>query len=569
MARMIPAVIDPVRSPPGEVELFGLLQRDAPADWIVLHSVDLPHHVRQIEGELDFLVLIPGVAAICLEVKSHQRVIRDASRLWRLGNDQPALRSPFRQAAEAMHSTRKQLSERRELDGVVFTSAVAFPRCRFEVPATEWEPWQVFDESALTLHGITDVLNRIGASARSKLAEAATASWFRAELHEPTAEQCSTIVATLRPRFEQSRSPKARRAEADGEIRRYTAEQFDALDELDANPRVVFSGAAGTGKTFIAIEAARRAAVQGDRVLFCCYNRLLGKWLQRESAPLGEHVTCGSLHSIMRSIADVPVPHDPSPTFWSDELPARAIEALLDDHQHAGSYDLVVVDEAQDICTTAYLDVVDLLARDGLSGGRLLAFGDFEHQSIYTDVDSRALLIARSNASTFKLKENCRNRPRIGFIATRSFGRDPYRKYRRPDDGIEVVIRTYAGPDEQSEVVCELIDSARADGYQLGDIAILAPVAQQPAWEGLPSKHRAWCVDAGQTSSAKIRTSTIHAFKGLEAAAVIVTDLEDLVSVQARQLLYVAATRATDRLALCVHRTAIPQLETLLTGGQQ
>ena len=125
MARMIPAVIDASHSPPGEVEIFTLLRDRAPGSWTVLHSLDLPQHKRQIEGEADFLVLIPGVAAICLEVKSHQRVLRDASGLWRLGQEQPTARSPFRQAADAMHSIRRRASEHPGLEAVPFLSVVA------------------------------------------------------------------------------------------------------------------------------------------------------------------------------------------------------------------------------------------------------------------------------------------------------------------------------------------------------------------------------------------------------------------------------------------------------------
>jgi hypothetical protein len=130
MARMIPNTIDASKSPPGEVTIFEMLRDRTPDSWTVLHSLDLPAHVRQVEGELDFLVLIPGSAVICLEVKSHERVSRGADGRWRLGHDEPELRGPFRQASEQMHSLRKRLSSSALLAGVPFVSAVVFPRCR-------------------------------------------------------------------------------------------------------------------------------------------------------------------------------------------------------------------------------------------------------------------------------------------------------------------------------------------------------------------------------------------------------------------------------------------------------
>lgn len=568
MARMIPSIIDPSTSPRGEVGLFGQLQREAPPEWTVLHSLDLPQHVRQVEGEMDFLVLMPGLAAVCLEVKSHESARRDPDGFWRLGADPTSLRGPFRQAAEAMHSARFRLKDIPGLAGVPFVSAVAFPRCRFDVVAAEWEPWQVFDETTLAAHGVVWCLSRIANGARAKLRVAATAKWFDDAAGSPTPEQCDAIVRVLRPAFERSRSPKARRAEADGEIRRYTAEQFEALDQLEANRSIVFTGAAGTGKTFIAVEAARRAAAEGQRVLLCCYNRLLGQWMHQEIQPLGAGVVAGTLHSTMLKIAGLSVEGVPTSSFWATGLPAMAADALLAGHPDAGAYDLLVIDEAQDVCTPEYLDVLDLLVRGGLREGRTLAFGDFDHQSIYGGLDQRPALAARLAAVSFHLRDNCRNRPRIGTIATALFGMDPYARYRRTDDGVAVAIRAIEDDGDQAKELAQLIGEIRSDGYQLGDIAILSMSAAKPAWAALSAREQSWCADAGNAPAGKMKTSTIHAFKGLEAPAVIVTDIGDLTNTTNRQLLYVATTRATDRLAVCLSKSAARQLQGLVLGSE-
>ena len=54
------------------------------------------------------------------------------------------------------------------------------------------------------------------------------------------------------------------------------------LDLLGGNRRCLFEGAAGTGKTLLALEFARRCAQSGDRVLLICFNRLLGDWFANE-----------------------------------------------------------------------------------------------------------------------------------------------------------------------------------------------------------------------------------------------------------------------------------------------
>ena len=43
-------------------------------------------------------------------------------------------------------------------------------------------------------------------------------------------------------------------------------------------------------------------------------------------------------------------------------------------------------------------------------------------------------------------------------------------------------------------------------------------------------------------------STSIRRFKGLEAAVIVVTDIDEIVSAEAQKLLYVAVTRAIDRL---------------------
>lgn len=567
MARMIPALIDPAKSPPGEVTVFKQLRDSAPADWIVLHSLDLPEHVRQIEGELDFLVMIPGVAVICLEVKSHERVSRGADGMWRLGNDEPTRHGPFKQASEQMHSVRKRLNAVPAAHGVPFVSAVVFPRCQFAVPPAEWEPWQALDETNLRAAGLTDSLLDIGNRFRMKLASTPTAAWFRPAAAQPTLEECDRILRELRPAFERARSPKARRAEALGEIRKYTNEQLEALDDLEANPRVVFNGGAGTGKTFLAIEAARRSVTRGDRTLLCCYNRLLASWLQSETKPLEPQLTTCTFHALMHRIAGQAPAVGAPPEYFAKELPALTVDALLDGHELAGAFNMVVIDEAQDIATPAFLDVIELLVTGGLTGGRVMAFGDFAHQAIYTGSDARQVLNGQMPTFQFELRTNCRNRPRIGTLAGSAFGTTPYRRFRRPDDGVHVSLRAYTGHDQQVALLAEAIDTLRSEGHQLGDIAVLSMAASGAA-QTLGEPHAGWLTPAEKATTGRIRTSTVHSFKGLEAPAVIVTDLAGLGTDWQRQLLYIAASRATDRLTVLVEQGAVPMLTELIMGAE-
>ena len=305
---MIPPVADPQVSP-GERHVYDLLREDAAAkDWIVLHSLDIARHRHQISGEADFVILAPGLGAVVLEVKGHRSVRRDENGMWRLGSDPPTHRSPFRQAGDNMHSLRERLTAiRPEFKPLLFASAVCFPFARFGLRhPVEWHPWQVLDRISLERAGIAQCLTEVLEHAAATAESAKTAGWFDRSRSLPGISACELAAQLLRPEFEFFESPASRRKLRTDELRRFTEEQFAILDAVAGNDRLVLEGAAGTGKTLLAIEAARRATTGGASVFVCCYNRLLGKWLAGEFSPLD--VTVGTLHRYMLDLAGLQPP---------------------------------------------------------------------------------------------------------------------------------------------------------------------------------------------------------------------------------------------------------------------
>lgn len=554
MARVIPAWIDPETAPPGEVILFEALKVEPGTDsWTVLHSVDLPRHVRQAQGEADFVILIPALGALCLEVKSHQSVSRGSDGLWRLGADPPTPRSPFRQASDAMHSLANRLREaNRSLMSVPFVSAVCFPRCNFDVPAVEWEEWQVVDERALRARSLETCLRGVLIHARRRYRESPSCRWFHDERAEPSLAQCETMIRLLRPVFEVHRSPKARRYEREAELKHYTEEQYLALDGLERNPRVLITGPAGTGKTLLALEAARRSRLAGERTLLLCYNTLLGHWLRNEAEPLAPEVTSGTLHSLLVAVSGLSVPDPVPPTFWLSDLPEAAADALLAGHEYCGVFDRAILDETQDLASDAYLDVIDLLLAGGLEQGRVLAFGDFARQAIYgCSKDPETLIHKRiPHLFSFGLTVNCRTRPRIGALISRLSGlEEAYRRFRRRDDGVEPDPYFYDSDATQLKVLEAQLDRLRSEGHSIGDITILSTRADGAASQ-LGDPWRSRLQPARERSPFKTRYTTAHAFKGLESPAIVITDVEDIIGPADEAVLYVAMTRATDRLIL-------------------
>ena len=110
----------------------------------------------------------------------------------------------------------------------------------------------------------------------------------------------------------------------------YTNEQFSALDSIAENPRILFKGPAGTGKTVIATEAVKRAVINRKKVIFICYNNLLSYWLKKQTEPFKKKyddlLIVGTIHSIFLSLSGLELPKIQTSNFWQKELPNAVIE---------------------------------------------------------------------------------------------------------------------------------------------------------------------------------------------------------------------------------------------------
>ena len=198
---------------------------------------------------------------------------------------------------------------------------------------------------------------------------------------------------------------------------RLTQQQYALLDFLGGRRRVAIDGAAGSGKTLLALEQCRRLARQGFRVLFTCYNKALAAWARAAlAADLGDAmalVTVDNYHDLAADLvrrAGLPVPDigtlnaDSLARHFADELPEQllaALEALPD------RFDAIVVDEGQDFADTWWITLEALLADP--DDGILAIFYD-DNQRIYSTATSGAYPVTEP---PFPLTRNCRTTRQI------------------------------------------------------------------------------------------------------------------------------------------------------------
>lgn len=558
---MIPFQIYAGNPSPGEKEIFRRLTNDLDTEgWIVLHSLDIAEHVKRVSGEVDFVIIIPHKGVLCLEVKATSSVRREDG-LWYYGSDpKPDKRGPFKQSSEAMHSIRKRLFEEDvSLGNIPFWSAVIFPYLEFSISSGEWHRWQVIDSTGFRRKPISSLILKVLNKAREFLNENKVI-WFNESNSEPSNTQCNQIANILRPDFETYEPPRQKIERLDQEIKKYTAEQFIALDAMVANPRVVFSGPAGTGKTILAIEAARRSRAKGNRVLFLCYNRLLGHHLESETIAIQPEVTASTLHKHMLTVAGIQLHGETrSSHFWLEDLPKMAIDKLLDDTTESHLFDEIIIDETQDLLRDNFLDFIDLSLKGGLNAGKWKLFGDFEKQAIYgsnADISiGKAISTRLGNPPQYTLRVNCRNTPRIATLVQLLGDLNPeYSKILRPDDGVEPEIVYYSDDEDQKNRLLQTVQKLKQDGFTNSDIAVLSTKAPDKAiTSAMDLSTPVKFAPFESASKKRIGCGSIHAFKGMESPAIIVTDVETLTGDQATSLFYVAMTRALHRLYILAH----------------
>ena len=573
MARMIPSVMADYRFD-GEREVALRLHKDpGTGNWVVLHSLDIAGHRSQVAGECDFVIIIPGKGVLCVEVKGC-RSMKVKEGLWYYGTkSQGDNRGPFKQATENMHSIRQYLlSKRPDLSRVVFWSAVIFPYVVFLKSSPEWHEWQVIDARSYIARPVSQLFMNVIDKARLLLAESSTASWFKKESNEPDNDQRDIIVDILRPEFEFYEAPAVRRRDLNEKLKHYTNEQFVALDVMQANHRVLFDGPAGTGKTLLAIEAARRAIQQGRKTLLLCFNKFIAQWIKYQFVESDfQKLTVSTLHALMLKICGKKPAVQVDSEFWTVTLPERAIEILLaGSKRHKEPFDVMIIDEAQDVLRPDYLNFLDLCLADGLAAGTWNIFGDFVYQQIYpaATMQMEDFIMKRCvNTPVYKLGINCRNTPRIAAYAPLLGGLTPdYSRILRPDDNVKPELVFFNDEQQQKEILSELLLHFREkEKFKGSEIVILSPLAENCCAANLPipwrDRVKPFRLEPG---GGHIRYSTIHSFKGLEAPVIIVTDLNKIKDTESRNLLYIAVTRSLSRLILLIQESVRPELRKIL-----
>jgi len=575
MAKMIPGYVAD-KTPPGERDVYQMLA-SGPDDWVAIHSLDLAPWNRGVRTEVDFIVIIPDTGVLCLEVKSHEDIQFDGVKWY----PSSIKGSPFVQAVDGRFTLHRGL---RELlpDQIRFPIAhgCIFPRSPFDLHANlSVKSYELMDSRAFrAFAGAMDFCQDLKARLRQSIDGDKDLWPLKNRL---TTDQVDTILKCCLPI--QKRRPSLRdeiiRREED--MNRLLLDRQKLVLEMAVfNDRLVVTGGAGTGKTLIAMELARRmadsTAETGQRVGLLCFNQLVGDWMEGQIHKRGTpppNLVVGRALRVMAQMAGVDIPQPAPPGFWEDVLPQKLEEKLTDPAFKANAgFDYLVLDEAQDILARPRIwDCLTQFLVEDVSRCNFALFGDFQNQVIagFPELQkTMSDLKAIAPHTTIPLRENCRNYRIVGHTAVNlsGLGNNIYSGYLRTggsDQNFDIAF--YENDQAQLELLSNLVAEFRQKGYKPSEITLLSFCADEnsAALKLVARNHRlrpAW------KTGEETPYATIHAFKGMENKIVILTDAvldgQDI----KRQLFYTGMTRATESVRVLCHAQSKPTLLQWIKG---
>lgn len=548
MATMIPAMPSDATRSNAEKDLFRRFRRCS-GEWTVIHSVGLAHHERKPWAEADFVIVGNAGVLVC-EVKGG--VIRRKDGVWKTNKDTLS-HSPFDQAGGAAAALRSSLLERVEgLEKGVVGYCVMFPDCIFDETGPDIERQLVFD-AKLADKPIEDWIDGVFEYWRNRIGD------MRRGNRPPGLSKKSeaAAVAEIAKDFDCVPSMKVHLGELEEELIRLTDQQADAVAGLRGNRRVLVEGGAGTGKTLIAQREALDRASRGDSVLYTCFSRALAAEAGLLFADV-PGVTVRHFHGLTMDLItqaglgaelqDAERFHETEEFFGVDH-PRLALEAMTaaDDPK---VFDVVVVDEAQDLSTGPSFDLLDALVKGGLKEGEWRVFRDLA-QNIFDQVDDDAERMLTAGApTTFRLSNNCRNTQNIA-IQTAILSRRLLEET-TAFDGPKVDYFEFDDLDEKLDAIVETLTTWFGDGLAREDVVLIGHESLE-GLAGLSSgmaKRGFKLSDSGRSDDSRIRYSTVAGFKGLESSAVVFVDIGDLAADWVAKNLYVGLSRAKFLLAI-------------------
>jgi len=507
-----------------------LLEQLQPNDLVVAGQ-RVTDHLK--DHEVDFVVAIEGAGIVCLEVKGGE-VWHDGHG-WRQkrGGREHAI-NPVRQAREACYALRDYIEKdprwtqgRLRWDHVVVLPNTELPD---DFGLSDCPRWKVIDRNDLP-------------TMVAKLREVLVSQ----ELDRPllTKDGIDQITTALSGRGLPQRDVVARALANEDAADALTEHQGVILDAIRLLNRIEVRGGAGSGKTFLAMEQARRLAQRGQRVALVCYSHGLASYLERITATWPRRQQPGYVGEFHALGVQWGAPQGPDESlrteetvqFWENDLPRQMAEIAME-LEPGHRFDSIVVDEAQDFADSWWEPM--LIALKDPDEGGLYVFTD-EGQRVFNRYGSPPVPLV-----PLILDHNLRNTRQIAN-AFQPLVDHPMSFLGGEGPAVSFVA---CSRDDALGVGDDQIEALLEQDWCPEDLALLTTGSRHPEQaERQKDGHNAYW-DTFRDDD-QVFYGHVLGFKGLERRAVVLVVNEVGQFDRSRERLYVGLSRARDQLVVC------------------
>lgn len=489
---------------------------------------------RSKDHEIDFVVVLQGVGIVCVEVKGGEVWHNGTEWQQRQHDGKVKTIHPVRQVREARYALRKFIErDPRWTQGRVrWNHVVVFPKSSVpqEFALPDCPRWMVIDR---------DEVGHIGSLLRDVALNQKT---HLPPLVDAAVEQFRTA---LDGRGLPQRDVVARAEDNEDVADILTQQQAVILSAVQLLNRVEIRGGAGSGKTFLAVEQARRLADQGQRVGLICYSHGLASYLRRITAEWSRRKQpgyVGEFHSLGVQWGAPEGPDENERTeetsrFFEHDLPATMLQ-LAAELPDGKRFDSIVIDEAQDFADSWWEPLLIAL-RDPDAGG-LYVFSD-EGQRVFDRQGTPPVPLV-----PLILDQNIRNTRQIASAFQPLVGH-PMRLL--GGEGPEVRF-VPCDADEALGVGDDQVEALLEEGWRPEDVALLTTGSRHPEQVARQAEGTAAYWDSFWDAD-QVFYGHVLGFKGLERRAVVLVVNDRYALERTRERLYVGLSRARDQLVVC------------------
>lgn len=502
-----------------------------PDEYYVFHSfkiVTVRDDMLQ-ESETDFVIFNPGKGIICLEAKAGHIYCKNEE--WFYGSGiRMSHEGPYRQAASNKWKLMQYISDKHMddiKDSCKFIHAVWFPSIDEEELKKIDFPSDADRAITLTSEALSETQKYI-----DRLYAVEIKKGFQTDL---SGYQVKRILnSILCPSFDLVPSTKNELELKRKVFNRLLREQARLLDYLEEQQCAVINGVAGSGKTMIALEKARRCSEKGESVLFLCYNRYLRDYLKNNYKD--DNIVFYTIDGLACKLCETSTPD-------IKKLGERLEELFL---EGGFPYKHVIIDEGQDfgkdeIEEANIIGLLETIVLDDSIGGTFYVFYD-KLQLVQGTKIPEYIQEADCRLSLYK---NCRNTENIAVTSLR-----PFPDVRKPKlfdaalKGDAPTMYISGSISATKQYIDKLLDEYQTD--KVDDIVILTcKTEENSALTSFVSEGRY------KYKKKEYLCTTSRKFKGLEADVIVLIDVDkDVLLSDAINVFYVGASRARFRLNL-------------------